>query len=474
MALLALPLVVLEVPLALSHGTDEFRRLAITRVNDSAGFAAQATTALRDHQVDTALRQKMLDYQSRTGAAVLLVDRTGAVMASTGPESISASRRADLGRALAGIRPATFDRGSIVHAVPLFVAEPVQSGSAVIGAVATISPTNTLRAHALSRFLALGVVDVLALVVAAMLAGPLSRWILRPVFVLDAAATAVTAGDYEMRVPTDSGPSEIRRLSRAFNTMADRLVKLMRSQQGFVADASHELRGPLTALRLRLEVLEETVEPCSRAEVAKAVVETKRFGGILDALLRLAHAEAREIPLECVDVSAISGERAEAWRAVASERDVRISLSAIPATASSAAEILAQVLDVLIDNAVHYTATGSEIRVRVERDAHAIIVRVADQGPGMADADKARARDRFWRGGAAVGSQGSGLGLSIAETLLTSVGGRLSFDDVVPNGLVAAVRLPPWPSAGRGLLREGSVTSHMIPLTRRRPGKSAS
>jgi signal transduction histidine kinase len=468
-ALIAMLLIALEVPFALSHGTNEFQSLTITRLNDSAAFAVEATAALRDHRADAELGRHMRDYQARTGAVVVLFDRTGTVVDSSGPRVriTSADQRARLARALAGVRSATFDHTSGVHAAPLFIAEPVERGTTVLGAVATISPVHTLRAHLLNRLLAIGVMVGATLAIAVLLAGPLSRWILRPVSALADAAEAVAVGDYEVRVSADTGPLEIRRLSRAFNTMANRLVMLMRAQQGFVADASHELRRPLTALRLRLENLEETAEPESRGEIAEAVRETRRFGGILDALLQLADAEGREVAVECVDVQAISRERAEAWRAVASDREARITLDATPATASSSPEILAQVLDVLLDNAVHHTAMGSEIRIGIIRSSHAITVHVADQGPGMTDGDKARAPDRFWRGTAPADQEGSGLGLSIAETLLASVGGRLSFGDVVPCGLMAAVHLPPWPRAEPGLLREGLVASHMIPLTRR-------
>jgi signal transduction histidine kinase len=449
MSLIMLLLVALEVPLGLSFAMNDYHHLVISRINDNVRFAAQAAPVLAGNGDREALRETMRRYQRRTGVSVVLVDRNGTVVDSSpaGVRITDRGRRARLSRALSGMTADALDYPYNVHAKPLFLAEPVVQWPTVLGGVVTISPTKALRAHVAKRVAILVAIGVGVLAAAVLLVIPLTRWILRPVKMLGATALAVATGDYDVRAPTDTGPPEMRRLAHVFNAMADRLVTVLGAQRGFVADVSHQLRNPLTALRLRVEGLELYVSNNSaegRAAVGKATDEVERVCGILDGILRIARDQGHEVPAQRVDARSVAENRVDAWRTVAEQRDVEVSAEGVPAAASCAPEILDQVLDVLLDNAVQLSPPGGRVRVRTTTRDGAVEVHVIDQGPGMTAQDKARATDRFWRGSVSDEKEGSGLGLSIAVTLLAAVGGSLTFRDASPHGVNAVIRLSAW------------------------------
>ena len=152
----------------------------------------------------------------------------------------------------------------------------------------------------------------------------MSRWIARPLGKLEEAAAAAGGGDLSARAPVDSGPPEVKTLAAGFNDMVARLEELIDSQEAFVADASHQLRTPLTALRLRLENLERDVTPSGRDDVESALAEVARLSRLVDGLLALARADRAPAAVEDVDVAATVEERLAAWSALAAERDVRL------------------------------------------------------------------------------------------------------------------------------------------------------
>ncbi|WP_214324424.1 sensor histidine kinase [Nonomuraea sediminis] len=435
MSLTALLLIALEIPLWFTFTMNDFHHLANTRLREAARLAVQAVPVLTTGGQRGALERDMRAYQAQTGARIAVVDRTGRIISATGSVTITDPER--LRRALQGDRSDFVDYPINVRALPLFLAEPVTAETGVLGAVVMISPTGDVRAGAVRTLLVLVAALLLGMAAAALLAAPFTRWVLRPVRSLDRAAKAIAGGDYEVRAPADDGPAELRSLAQAFNTMAGRLVTVLRAHQNFTADASHQLRNPLTALRLRLENLQETAPD---PEVARAAAEAERFGGILDALLRLAQAEGRITRMVRVELRALAGERVAAWRPAALVRQVRVEVSGPEVAVSSAPDALGQVLDVLVDNAIEHAPPGSVVRVRTNGTA----IHVADQGPGMSAEEKARAWERFWRGSTSADREGSGLGLAIAASLLDSIGGAAELRDAEPSGLEVVVRLPAW------------------------------
>ena len=247
-------------------------------------------------------------------------------------------------------------------------------------------------------------------------------------------------GDLTARAAVDAGPPEIRALAARFNEMVARLEVLVRSQQEFVADASHQLRTPLTALQLRLENLGRDVRPGGAAQLDGALAEVTRLGGLVDELLSLARADAIEASPVSVDLHDAVRSRLAAWAARAEMTDVTLELD-VPSglRAEATPGSLDQVLDNLLANALAVSPQGGRISVRGLRAERFVELHVADEGPGLTVEQRARAFDRFWREGP---SSGTGLGLAIAHRLVTADGGELELREAARGGLDAVVRLP--------------------------------
>lgn len=222
--------------------------------------------------------------------------------------------------------------------------------------------------------------------------------------------------------------------------MASRLDTLLTQQRTFAADASHQLRTPLTALRLRLERARELLatDPAGAEErLAAADVEAERLATLIDGLLMLSRTDAADAERVEVDLAAVVRERVEAWQPLATELGLTLALDT-PAVAPALAAPTAaeQIVDNYLDNALAASAAGGSIRVTVSRDDDEVVVEVRDQGPGMSDDDRARAFDRFWR--AESESTGTGLGLAIVARLAAASGATVDLRPGPARGLVAS------------------------------------
>ncbi len=287
------------------------------------------------------------------------------------------------------------------------------------------------------------------LAVATTLGALLSRSLTRPLEAIEAAVAAVGAGRLSERAPIGRGPAELTALGETVNDMADRLEELVHTQRAFLADASHQLRTPLTALRLRLESLEDTLDPEQQADLTPALAEADRLTRIVDGLLTLARAEGGVRPTrEAVDIAIALRERANAWSALAEERQVSLRCESPAAVTTHAPTLralacpghLEQVLDNLLANALDATPAAGSVSLQAVRVGDAIEVHVIDDGPGMSSADRTRAFDRFWRReGAPHG--GTGLGLAIVAQLARMSGGTARLDASPSGGIDAVVRL---------------------------------
>jgi signal transduction histidine kinase len=305
-----------------------------------------------------------------------------------------------------------------------------------------------MHARIRNNWIALGLFGLGVLALASALGALLARSLTRPLEGIEAAVAAVGAGRLSERAPVARGPAELMALGETVNEMADRLEELVHTQRAFLADASHQLRTPLTALRLRLENLEDTLGPEQGAELAPALAEADRLSRIVDGLLTLARSEGGVRPArEVVDVESVLRDRAEAWGALAEERQVTLTCE-LPAAGAheSALRALAcpghleQMLDNLLANALEATPSGGKVSLGALRLAERVEVHVIDDGPGMSAADRTRAFDRFWRReGAPHG--GTGLGLAIVAQLARISGGTAWLDAAPGGGVDAVVRL---------------------------------
>jgi signal transduction histidine kinase len=321
----------------------------------------------------------------------------------------------------------------------MVVAAPVGTGGETLGAIVTISPTNRLRAEVRNTWLTLAGGGLLALA-AFILAGlALARWTLKPVAELDAAVHHIAEGDYAARVPPHRGPPELRRLAAAFHEMVGTVADVLERQRAFVSQASHQLRNPLTALRLRVEDLSDAA-PGDEGRLA--LQETDRLCQVLDSLLELASAERGQFGREDVDAEAVAADRVEAWQPLAAQRGVTMhhDVAGEPMKVQAVTTAVDQALDALIDNAMKFG--GKNVTVRV-RPAHGgVEVHVVDDGPGLTEEQRRQATERFWRAPTAQNTAGTGLGLPIVSVLVDTSGGRMELRDAEPKGLAAVLWFP--------------------------------
>ncbi len=356
-------------------------------------------------------------------------------------------------------QPVTDVTGSWVAA-----AAPVYSpGGPLVGTVILARPTDQLNRDILALWVILGTVGVVALLAAALLAFALARWVSRPLAGLDSAAGRLADGDLAIRAVVGSGPPELRRLATTFNTMAGRLEALVHGNRAVIADVSHQLRTPLAALRLRLDLLAADTDPATGHELAGALEELARLSRLVDGLLAVARAENVVPAPGTVDVGEAARERVVAWRPVADDRDILLEARACdakeggragggtargPALAWIGEGHLEQVLDNLIANALEALSAGHQITVTTKATTSGAQIIVADNGPGMNAEDRERAFLRF----RTSNPNGTGLGLAIVHRLVTSNGGTASLSQTPGGGLTVTLDFPgvPAPNGGVG------------------------
>jgi signal transduction histidine kinase len=439
--LACLVLLALEVPLGLVMSGRTTQALLADRLADATRFAALVAPAMRGGELEP-VRSELARYHELYGIVVIVVDQNRRVVTNAGARPGLDTDPVVRG-ALAGRQVSSPTNVWPWQRSSLLVAVPVYEGGAVLGGVLTISSTERARGAMLFAWAALGVVGLVALVGSLVAAVRLARWVLRPVFSLDTAVHEITAGDSTARVPHALGPPELRRLTTSFNEMADTVSDALERQRLFVAHASHQLRNPLTVLRLRVEGLGDMLPLEARAEHHLALEESDRLSRVLDSLLALARAEWDGRAPATVDAGELVAARVEAWRPLAAQRGVALTaeVPTEPVPAEAADTALDQALDALIDNGLKFAASGGQVTVSVEVLAGRAVVTVRDDGPGMTAEQCRLATRRFWRAPNTQNVDGAGLGLSIATVLVEASGGTLTLTPREPRGLVARVRL---------------------------------
>jgi len=446
--LLAVVLLGLDLPLAAALTGRSAQAMFIDRLNDTARFADLAEQVVRTGR-DPELGAQVRQYDEMFGIAVVIVDRSGRpLLASRDGLDLTAPATADrMDAALSGRHAVSRETFWPWRDEPLVVAAPIGRGGEVLGAVLTVSPVGRLQALAWRILALLTASSLLVLAVGAATTGPLARWITRPVDTLGAAVAALSQGRFDDRVPVDTGPPELRTLATAFNRMAERIATLVQRQRSFVSYASHQLRTPLATIRLCLDNLRPSVGPQGTDDLDLLADEVTRMRDMCDALLTYARAEVTAADMSTVDAAAVADERVGVWRAMADAAGVRLRREGVARQpVRVAVQVLDQVLDALLSNAVKFAGRGAEVVVSVDpaRDGR-VAVHVRDSGPGMPVEDLARAAQAFWRRPADQNVEGSGLGVTIADSLVTASGGRLELLPARPHGVHARIVLAAAP-----------------------------
>ncbi len=440
--MLLLALIALGVPLALSlrdRVGSEVRSQALSQAQVVATSAAELVEPARTGVLNRLVRRSAESVRGR----VIVVDSNGRLLADSAGENVGRSYadRPEMKAALRGHTEQITRNSETLGTEILATAVPVLEHTKPHGAVRI-----TQSVDAVNRAVRTSILDVAALaaivLALGMIAGALiAAQIARPIRRLDRAARRVADGDLDATVAVE-GSTEQRSLARTFNEMTLRVKRLLRVQQDFVADASHQLRTPLTGLRLRLEGLGERFRGNREvdAEVGAAMREIDRLSSIVDELLILSRAGEHELPGEELDLAAASHRAGERWRATAAEREIELEVRGVDegAVGWCAGPDLDRSIDALVENALLYSPAGSTVTIAFGPGR----IEVLDRGPGLAPGEENAVFERFSRGSAGQrGPSGTGLGLPIARELTRQWGGDVQLFNRDGGGLRAIIEV---------------------------------
>ncbi len=439
---LLLAIIALGVPLAVSLRDRVDSEVENQARNQAAVVAATASELLEPSQRSSLQRLVRISARSVRGR-VIVVDRSGALLAdsSGSPPGRSYASRPEIRAALSGNSEQLNRSSSTLGADILATAVPVIERGDTGGAVRI-----TQSVAAVSRAVRTSILDLAALAAVVLLLGLaagalIARQIAQPIRRLDRAARQVAEGDLDTAVRVE-GSTEQRSLGHTFNEMTQRIKRLLRVQQDFVADASHQLRTPLTGLRLRLENLaaRERGDRQAGRELDASMQEIDRLSQIVDELLILSRAGEHELPGERIDLVEAAVRAAERWRGTAQDRQVEIETASNGAAGAwCAGPDLDRSIDALVENALRYSPAGSEVTIASGPGR----IEVLDRGPGLAAGEEETIFERFSRGSAGRrGPSGTGLGLPIARELTRQWGGEVTLRNRSGGGLHAVIEVP--------------------------------
>ncbi len=331
----------------------------------------------------------------------------------------------------------------------LLLVEPLTTNEGTAGAVvlgASLARGDTLRATVRLSFL-LGA--ILGAVVMGLAASRLVVLVLSPLDRLVQATRRVAGGDLRVRVGDEVATNEVGQLAHAFDAMVERLEEVFEAQRRFVADASHELRSPLTAVSGMLEMLEigaDEGDPARRTRVLQALTkEVDRMGRLLNGLLALSRSEQSRVKSEPTHLDQIVSDLRPAIEVLARDHRLRLDVGKVPAIRGDSDQ-LAQVVINLVENAAKYTAPGGQITVSVEAGdgVGGVVLRVSDTGAGIPPEVLPHLFEPFYRADASRtrATGGSGLGLAIVHGIAKAHGGEVKVTSRVGQGTTVVVEYP--------------------------------
>ena len=435
--MLVLAIVALEVPLIISL-RDRVDNEVRSQARTQAAFLAAAVD-LTDQEE---LRRVTTELARRVRGRVIVVGASGRLRAdSAGTERVGAdySTRPEIASALRA-RPFQERRHSdTLGRDILATAVPVRSGLDVVGAVRVTQGVDAVGRATRRATLGLIAIGLLVLVLGLGAGAVIARQVAGPVDRLDRAVRRVAEGDLSARAKVE-GSAEQQRLARTFNDMTARLERLVASQREFIADASHQLRTPLSGLRLRLEEARaSTRDADAHEEIDAGLGELDRLSAIISELLVLSQAGEVDAPPEHVDLEDAAGRAAARWDGAGGGR---VLAAGTAADGFCPRADLDRALDALVENALHYGNGAVEVRSAPGA------LEVLDRGPGLAPDELTAVFERFHRGHAGrAGPAGTGLGLPIARELARRWGGEVTLANRDGGGARAVVTVPPFPSA---------------------------
>ena len=439
---LLLAIVAFAVPLGLSLSARvnaEVRTQAQAQADLVAATAADLLDRASHRQLDTLARSAATSLRGR----VLIVNAGGRVIVdSAGPSEMGASylSRPEIQGALAGRQTQVQRASATLGKEILATAVPIIHAGRTAGAVRVTQSVSAVHRAVLRVELGIALIALIVLTLGLLAGGLLAAQIGRPLRRLETVARRVAQGDLRARASVE-GSREQRSLSSSFNDMTARIARLLDAQNDFVADASHQLRTPLTGLRLRLEEARALSDrPDAIVELDAAMAELDRLSHTVDQLLLLSRGGERSSAGTNVEVGDLAADARRRWQPQASEHGIALvhRREADPGAVWAARADLERALDALIENALRYSPAGQTVTIATARRR----IEVRDRGPGVADDERELVFERLRRG--RVGrsrAPGNGLGLSIARELAREWGGEVTLEDREGGGTVAILAL---------------------------------
>lgn len=445
-------LVLLTVPLLAAYAEERAVDLHQQRLAAATRFAALADSL--PSSVDTAsLASDLERFDEVTQTTrTWIVDTDGSVVAPSRPlPSDVDGLDAAVAQALDGTPTPTLGALWPWSEDQVVVATPIGRDAQVLGAVVVVEDTSEPRGDVATWMAVATLAAVVFVGILAWLVGvPLVRWVVRPVEELEERVQDLGQGRAAASGRVE-GPPELRRLVQSFNEMAENVEHSRQQQRDLVADVSHQLANPLTALRLRLEHLARDDE-----SVLPVLAETDRMARSLEDVIEISRAGGHDRATSVVDVTAQVRARAELWQPLFEDR-LHLSTPSTPLHAEVEDDLVPTLVDILLDNAAKY-APDAVVEVTLEAGADTLRLLVRDHGPGVSADEATQIGARFQRLPRHAEVDGTGLGLSILLLRVRDADGTVAIEPADP-GLAITVSLPARPDPGSSAAPRGGAGS---------------
>lgn len=394
------------------------------------------------------VRHALGELATENSGAYALVDASGRVIAATSASITEGSKVVGVDHALAGEQQARITHGSRNNDEHIVVAVPIERDGRVVGVVrawllekdyrASLAPSKRITALALCGVIAISIIISLGL----------AQALIVPIRKMRQLSRRIAGGDFATRL-VEPGGDELGDLSTDLNTMASRLQELESVRRDFMGNVSHELRSPVSNIRVTSEVLLRRAERLGDDSVElfnTVIAETERLESMIDELLELSAIASGALTLEkeVVDVKALLTEILERISPKADQKDINLGLLADPSISVSADRArLARAVSNLLDNAVKFTPAGGQVVVSARRLEHEILIEVTDSGEGIPAGDLPRVFERFYRvDKARTRTGGTGIGLAIVKHTAEAHGGTVEVYSEEDHGSTFRIRLP--------------------------------
>lgn len=441
--LLLLLVMAVVIPAAMAWAERQTSSLLSDRLLDASRFASITEDALASD--DMRLRAELDAYAELYDSRVWLIGRDGEHLhvagfgAENGPPEEALPMIAP---ALAGSHPASERTLSPFGPDTMTLVTPVGHDSQVSAALVLEFPTEAARQQVLIGWAAIGAAAALPGLALFAAIWPIATWVLKPLRSLERSINRIRGGQLDVLVDTDAGPPELRDVARSFNSMSGTVRSTLERQQQFVADASHQLRNPLTSMQIGLENLRPHLDGGSDSVEAyeEALQTVERMDVLVDDLLGASLLTSGDVQVRTCLIHQVPH---AGWLAVAQSHDGDLHIDLQPAAVVEPTGGVETLVDELLSNAFR-VGHASEVTISGEPDHQSSSYRlaIADDGHGLDEQELQLAGTRFWRSPKHQNVAGSGLGLSILRQGVTDVGGSLELQTSSAGGLLVNVTLP--------------------------------